>query len=149
MQPIYSSVLDKTVKSVKVLVAQSCLTLCESMDWSPPGSSVHGILLARILEWVAIPFSRGSSGPGDRTQFSSNASRFVTVRTNREARLTDKYKKKVGRKDAYKHYFLLCNFIYGVAESQCIIYNWMYHLPSKISKHLWWAGIVLPTHLVK
>ena len=42
--------------------AQSCLTLCDPMDCSPPGSSVHGILQARILEWVAIPFSRGSSG---------------------------------------------------------------------------------------
>ena len=43
------------------LVAKSCLTLCNPMDCSPPGSSVHGILQARILEWVAIPFSRGSS----------------------------------------------------------------------------------------
>ena len=40
---------------------QSCLTLCDSMDCSPPGSSVRGLLQARILEWVAIPFSRGSS----------------------------------------------------------------------------------------
>ena len=46
---------------VKVLVAQLCLTLCDPMDCSPPGSSVHGILQARILEWIAIPFSRGSS----------------------------------------------------------------------------------------
>ena len=40
---------------------QSYLTLCDAMDCSPPGSSVHGILLARILQWVAMPFSRGSS----------------------------------------------------------------------------------------
>ena len=39
---------------------QSCLTLCNPMDYSPPGSSVHGILQARILEWVAVPSSRGS-----------------------------------------------------------------------------------------
>ena len=45
---------------VKVLVAQSRLTLCNSMDCSPPGSSVHRIFQAAILEWVAIPFSRGS-----------------------------------------------------------------------------------------
>ena len=45
-----------------VLAAHSCLTLCNAMDFcSPPGSSVHGILQARILQWVAIPFSRGSS----------------------------------------------------------------------------------------
>ena len=49
-------------------VAQSCPTLCDPMDCSPPGSSVHGILQARILEWVAISFSRGSSRPRDRTQ---------------------------------------------------------------------------------
>ena len=48
-------------------VAQSCPTLCNPMDYSPPGSSVHGILQARILEWVAISFSRGSSEPRSPT----------------------------------------------------------------------------------
>ena len=47
-----------------MLVAQLCLTLCDPMDCSPPGSSVHGTLQARILEWVAIPFSRGFPDPG-------------------------------------------------------------------------------------
>ena len=47
----------------KVLVAQLCLTLCNPVDCSPPGSSVHGILQERILERVAIPFSRGYSQP--------------------------------------------------------------------------------------
>ena len=45
-------------RKVEVLVAQSCPTLCNPMDCSPPGSSVHGILQARTLEWVGIPFSR-------------------------------------------------------------------------------------------
>ena len=45
----------------KMLVAQSCPTLCNPMDYNPPGSSVHGILKTRTLEWVAIPFSKGSS----------------------------------------------------------------------------------------
>ena len=45
---------------VNVSVAQSCPTLCDPMDYSPPGSTVHGIFQARILEWVAIPFSKGS-----------------------------------------------------------------------------------------
>ena len=57
-----------TNPAVKVLVAQLCLTLCDSMDYSPPGSSLHGILQARIPEWVAIPFSRGSSPPRDQTR---------------------------------------------------------------------------------
>ena len=55
---------------VCMLVSQSYLTLCDPMDCNLPGSSVHGILQARILEWVAIPFSRGSSQPRDRTQVS-------------------------------------------------------------------------------
>ena len=57
------------------LVAKSCLTLCDTMDCSPPGSSIHGILQARILEWVAIPFSRRSSRPRDQTQVSRIAGR--------------------------------------------------------------------------
>ena len=62
----YLSFLDKYVHCcVVVLVTQSCLTLCDLMDCSPPGSSVLGILQARILEWIAIPFSRGSSQPRD------------------------------------------------------------------------------------
>ena len=49
---------------VKVLVVQSCPMLCKPMDCSPPGSPIHVFLQARKLEWVAIPFSRGSSHPG-------------------------------------------------------------------------------------
>ena len=52
---------------LNVKVTQSCPTLCNSMDCSPPGSSVHGILQARRLEWVVIPFSRASSQPRDQT----------------------------------------------------------------------------------
>ena len=51
----------RRAEKVKVLVAQPCLTICNSMNCSPPGSSVHGVLQARMLEWVAMPFSRGSS----------------------------------------------------------------------------------------
>ena len=56
--------------TLTLLVAQSYLTLCDPKNCSPPGSSVPEILQARILEWVAIPFSRGSSRPRDRTQVS-------------------------------------------------------------------------------
>ena len=52
-------------EKVKELVAQLCPTPCNPMNCSLPGSSVHGILQTRILEWVAIPFSRGSSQPRD------------------------------------------------------------------------------------
>ena len=61
------------------LVTQSCLTLCDPMDYSPPGSSVHGILQARVPEWVAISFSRGSSWPRDQTWVSCIARGFFTI----------------------------------------------------------------------
>ena len=59
--------------------AQSCPTLCDPMDCSPPGSSVHGIFQARVLEWVAISFYRGSSWPRDRTRVSHIVGRRFTV----------------------------------------------------------------------
>ena len=64
---------------VYVLAAQSCLILCDPTDYSLPGSSVHGILQARVLEWVAIPLVRGSSQPKDRTQVSHIAGRLFTT----------------------------------------------------------------------
>ena len=64
---------------VLCLVAQLCPILCDSMDCSLPGSSVNGILQARTLEWVAMPSSRGSSQPRDRTQVSHIAGRLFTV----------------------------------------------------------------------
>ena len=66
-------------KKVKVLVAQLCPTLSDPMNSSPPGSSVHRILQARILGWVAIPFSEGSSRPRDQTQVSHVADRCFTT----------------------------------------------------------------------
>ena len=66
-------------------VAQLCPTLCNPMDFSPPGSSIHGILQARILKWVAISFSRGSSWPRDRTQVSHIAGRHFNLWATREA----------------------------------------------------------------
>ena len=65
--------------------APSCLTLCDPMDCSLPGSSDHGILQARILEWIVIPLSRGSSQPRDRTQVSCITGRFFTNSAIREA----------------------------------------------------------------
>ena len=70
---------------VKVLVTQSCLTLGDPMDCSPPGSSVHGILLARILESVAIPFSRRFSWSRDPTWVYFISGGFFTFRATSEA----------------------------------------------------------------
>ena len=62
-----------------MLVAQLCPTLCDPMDCNPPGSTVHGIFQARILEWVSISSSRGSSPPRDRTCISCIACGFFTI----------------------------------------------------------------------
>ena len=69
----WEACLTKSRLKVKVKVTQSCLTHCNPMD-----CTVHGILQARILEWVAFPFSRGSSQPRDQTQVSRIADGFFT-----------------------------------------------------------------------
>ena len=66
-------------------VTQSCPTFCDPVDCSPPGSSFHEILQTRILEWVAISFSRGSSQPRDWTQVSRIAGRRFNLWATREA----------------------------------------------------------------
>ena len=69
---------------IKSLVTQSCPTLCDHMDCRLPGSSIHGIFQARVLEWVAISFSRGSSWPRDWTRVSCTVGRRFTVWATRE-----------------------------------------------------------------
>ena len=64
---------------VCVLVTRLCPTLCDPTSYSLPGFSVHGILQARILEWIAIPFSRESSQPRDWTLVSCIAGRFLII----------------------------------------------------------------------
>ena len=76
---IHEEHLAECLHLVKVKVTQSCPTLCNPVDCSLPGSSVHGILQARVLEWVAISFSRGSSRPRDRTQVSHIGSRCFNL----------------------------------------------------------------------
>ena len=71
--------LPGSVELREVKVAQSCLTLCDSMDCSLPDSSVHGIFQARILDWVVVPFSKGSSQSRDRTHVSHTAGGFFTI----------------------------------------------------------------------
>ena len=71
--------LNYTKAAATALVTQWCLILCDPMDYSLPGSSVHRILQARILDWVSIPFSRGSSQPRDGTWVSCTAGRFFTI----------------------------------------------------------------------
>ena len=87
----YSLYSDDRLRRVSISICakslQSCLTICDPMDCSPPGSSVHGVLQARILEWISISFSRGSSQPGDQTHVShvSRICRWVPSSTTWEA----------------------------------------------------------------
>ena len=87
---------SECLKHIVVLVTQSCPALWDPMECSLPGSSVHGLLQARILKWVAIPFSRVSSQPRDQTQVSCIADRFFTSWATSEAQdnITKKQKKK-------------------------------------------------------
>ena len=82
-------------KSVKVLVAQSCLTFCNPMNCSLPGSSVHVILQARILEWVSILFSKGSSQPRDRIWVSQFSGRSLSSEPPSKPRYVGKENKKM------------------------------------------------------
>ena len=68
---------------LKLLGAQSCLILCNAMYCSLPGSFVHGILQARILEWIAISFFRGSSQPRDQTSVSCTG-RWILYHLSRQ-----------------------------------------------------------------
>ena len=88
----YNSVLHHSLKLTKIEFCKlrfryttNLQTLCNPMDYSLLGSSVHGIFQARVLEWVAISFSRGSSGPRDRTQVSHIAGRCFIIWAIREA----------------------------------------------------------------
>ena len=81
----YFPFLIEVWKESESEVAQLCLTLCNPMDCSPRGSSVHGIFQARVLKWAAIAFSRGSSRPRDRTWVSWISGRRFTVWATREA----------------------------------------------------------------
>ena len=84
-----------------MLVAQSCPTLCHPVDCSPPGSSAHGILQARILDWVAISSSRVSSQPRDWTHVSCIAGGFFAIEPPGKAKgklqSTETLRRKYGR----------------------------------------------------
>ena len=116
--------MDRWNKWLKVKVSQSCLTLWDPMDYT-----VHGILQARILEWVAFPFFRRSSQPRDRTQVSHIAGRFFTNWATREAwqkTLKSEYSAKpcFDPKELWDNIYVLCyttkyvNF-YASVYTQC------------------------------
>ena len=109
-------------RTLCVLVDQSCLTLCHPMDYSPSGSSVHGILQARILEWVAISFSTVSSWCRDGTQVFWIAGRFFTIWVTREAQRT----------------FSICGCFYPLGVDSVLIFNVLSFLKNFKDYNLVW-----------
>ena len=110
---------ERSESEVKLSVAQSCLTLCDLMDCSPPGSSVHGILQASILEWLVIPFSRGSLQPRDWTWISCNAGRFLTIESSGKP-----HKVKV-------------KWLFFPSYGPCVSWSWFLSFLTLISNHRW------------
>ena len=126
------STRPNNLEQVKVLVAQSHSTLqpheLQPHDrGSPPGSSVHGILQAKILEWVAIVFSRGSFRPRDRTQVPCIAGRFFTIWAIREAQNKKEAIQKLHWKCPLKLSLRLFLVLAVDGSSQCIS-PWKTHL---------------------
>ena len=104
------------MKSVmKVLVTQLCSTLCDPMDCSPPGSSVYGILQARILEWVAIPSRGDLSQPGTESGLL-HCSRFFTVWATRKAPNKNKY-------ICVHFFFHLLSLLFKLGSFYCVIFQ--------------------------
>jgi len=121
---------------VKVKVSQSCLTLCHPVDYI-----VHGILQARILEWVAVPFSRGSSQPRDQTQVSCIAGGFFTSWASRKPKNTG-----VGSLSLLQGIFPTQESNRGLLHCRWILYQLSYlgslKLSSKWLELPWWRHTV-------
>ena len=107
-------------------VAQSCPTLCDPMDYT-----VHGILQARILEWVAFPFSRGASQPRDQTQVSCLAGGFfISLATKRKPKNTG-----VGSLFLHQYIFLTQELNQGLLHCRQILYQLSYQGSHTTVKH--------------
>ena len=122
-----------------MLVTQLCLTVCDPMDWSFPGSSVHGIIQARILEWVAMPFSNGFSWPSVWTWVSCFAGRFFTILSHLGSKITQKNPKGGHQHTRNKCLFLFLftifptfwSFTQNISPLFCLVLN-LSSLPSAL-----------------
>ena len=135
-------------EKVKVLVTQLCLTLWYATDCSLTCSFVHGILQARILEWVAISFSKGSSRPRDQIQVSHIVGRFFTIWATREAQsqaLMFCYKAPVTltSKNLPLTIFLKCPF-FGAQKSHSLpCFSFQFHLGvHHLYTNVSWSSVV-------
>ena len=120
---------------VKVSVAQLYLTLCDPIDCSLPGSSVHGALQARILEWVAIPFSRGSFQPRGRTRVSCGSckeGRFFTADKSEDS------SEKLEKSFMYIKYQTVCKKHICQAVALTNNFKYLFHNNSEALWYLMW-----------
>ena len=116
-------------------VAQSCPTLCKPMDCSLPGSSIHGIFQAIVLEWVAIPFSRGSSWPRDWTLVSCIIDRRFNIWATRELLfILGLYKIKRFTKPS-----LVCSKIFSCGLGFCQYVCGCGRVGTFLIKPFWWT----------
>ena len=113
LTPLKSSLIQVWSFTIKVKVKSlSRVWLCDPMDCSLPGSSIHGIFQAIVLEWVAISFSRGSSWPRDRTQVSCIVDRHFTIWATREVLFT------------IKAWFQFHDFLIRITAKVIFAYDW-------------------------
>ena len=127
--------MDKAAAAAKSL--QSCLTLCDPMDNSPPGSSVHGILQARILEWVAVPSSRGSSQPRDWTRSPTLQADSLSSEPPGKPKNTG-----IGSLSLLQGIFPSQESNWGLLHSRQILYQLSYQGSSRV-RHM---PIIYPSH---
>ena len=109
-----------------MLVARSCPTLCDPMACSPPDSPVHRFLQARILEWVGVPFSRGSYRPRDWTQISCIEGEFFTLWATLNGTLVQNWERSIfpkGDKAVYCH----PPYLAYMQSTSCKMPYWMNH----------------------
>ena len=125
-------------------VAQSCPTLCDPMDCSLPGCSLHGILQARVLEWVAITFSRGSFPPKNRTQVSHIISRRFTIfqlRSQGQHLFTSCFVQQSKFLFTLKLHWVFCYLILRALKANTKFQNHSHHNPKPVKfkqfKYVW------------
>ena len=122
--------------ALKVLITLLCLTLCDSISCSPPGSSAHGILQTRILEWVAIPFSRRSSWSKGQTRVSCIACGFFTICATGKPISSFNYKQKQTNKQKPLISITILKMSRSLHHCFYIATSWQIYIHSKCSLKL-------------
>ena len=120
--------------------AQSCLTLCDSTDCSPPGSSVHGVSQARIPEWVSMPFSKGSSHPGSEPESALSAAlraNSLPTESSEKPRIVSNHERVLARILWHLHILLISS------SSPSLLYHPLYgQVVQLLNSHSFFLGFI-------